>query len=540
MGVEQPEAHLFDMNRHALKTGLMVFGWTLIFYATSAASGIWNKELVGGLSGVSPTVLTLLHLIVSLLSDVAVMRYSKEGVPQFPPMHGRHSTWDIFRCFLPVAVFVTLSKLTTYMSYQHVSVSLSHTAKASEPIWNVIVAALVFGEFYTQPVYLSLVPIAFGVALASVTDFTYNHTGFFWAVVSAIMKVLQNIYTKRLMIGGKFTFWEIHFFCGASSLLILLPVLLFQASSVTWAGVLSFPLFGLIGCSVLQYASSVSSYAVLHLVTHLTFTIINVLKRLFIIVAGMLYTHQQLRPLNTLGVLLAISGILAYNIVKDVGTAAPSVDLLHPSTWAGWAALLHARYIGIWRPKDIALQRSDSSGVAWNDAPAVSALQQRTGCRDSSSGSDTTSDALRRQASDSTAVDMEMPPFRISDKLRVAGVEASSVIAGSSSSMAGPAAEVHTLTPGAQRLIQSTSSGRLPNSNTAPVVALSSASQGRTMASARSPKLAPRPHVLTSVVAAAAAGGTGESSSGLVVEVGSAGTGGSGDDFSESLQQRVP
>jgi drug/metabolite transporter (DMT)-like permease len=150
-------------------------------------SGIWNKELVGGLSGVSPTVLTLLHLIVSLLSDVAVMRYSKEGVPQFPPMHGRHSTWDIFRCFLPVAVFVTLSKLTTYMSYQHVSVSLSHTAKASEPIWNVIVAALVFGEFYTQPVYLSLVPIAFGVALASVTDFTYNHTGFFWAVVSAIM-----------------------------------------------------------------------------------------------------------------------------------------------------------------------------------------------------------------------------------------------------------------------------------------------------------------------------------------------------------------
>jgi hypothetical protein len=47
---------------------------------------------------------------------------------------------------------------------------------------------------------------------------------------------------------------------------------------------------------------------VLHLVTHLTFTIINVLKRLFIIVAGMLYTHQQLRPLNTLGVVLAISG----------------------------------------------------------------------------------------------------------------------------------------------------------------------------------------------------------------------------------------
>ncbi len=50
-------------------------------------------------------------------------------------------------------------------------------------------------------------------------------------------KVLQNIYTKRLMSGGKFTFWEIHLFCGAASLLILLPVLAVQATSVTWASV---------------------------------------------------------------------------------------------------------------------------------------------------------------------------------------------------------------------------------------------------------------------------------------------------------------
>lgn len=168
-----------------------VLGWSLAYYATSAWSGIWNKELVGGAGAVSPTVLTLLHLLVSLGSDVAVMRYSKEGVPSFPPTHGRHTSWDILRSFVPVAIFMTLSKLTTYMSYQHVSVSLSHTAKASEPIWNVIVAAVVFREFYSQPVYLALAPIAIGVTLASVTDFTYNHTGFFWAVVSAIMKVLQ-------------------------------------------------------------------------------------------------------------------------------------------------------------------------------------------------------------------------------------------------------------------------------------------------------------------------------------------------------------
>ena len=134
-------------------------------------------------------------------------------------------------CFTPISVFVIMSKLATYLSYQTVSIALSHTAKASEPIFNVIVAALFFGEYHSRPVYVSLIPIALGVGLASVTDFTYNHTGFLWATTSALMKVLQNIYTKRLMNSGKFTFWEIHLFCGAASLIILAPVLWVQTAT---------------------------------------------------------------------------------------------------------------------------------------------------------------------------------------------------------------------------------------------------------------------------------------------------------------------
>ena len=53
-----------------------------------------------------------------------------------------------------------------------------------------IVAALVFGEFHSRQVYLSLVPISLGIFLASVSDFSYNHTGFFIAVLSALAKVL--------------------------------------------------------------------------------------------------------------------------------------------------------------------------------------------------------------------------------------------------------------------------------------------------------------------------------------------------------------
>ena len=204
-----------------------------MYYATSAASGVWNKQLIDG-NSVSPTVLTLLHLLVSLASDVAIMRYGKDAggaSARAAPDTGRHSAWEIVSSFTPISLFVIMNKLATYLSYQHVSVALSHTAKASEPIFNVIVAGLFFREFHSRPVYLSLVPIALGVALASVTDFSYNHVGFFWATASALMKVLQNIYTKRLMNAGRFTFWEIHMYCGAASLVILAPVLVVQTAT---------------------------------------------------------------------------------------------------------------------------------------------------------------------------------------------------------------------------------------------------------------------------------------------------------------------
>lgn len=245
-----------------------------------------SRPLTSG-SNVAVSVLTLVQLVVSLAADICVMRFggvtqnmvdtrhmaslgrgddtaSSSGggissdlvAPMLPALSAaassaslllsvpplvagealdlaasRHGVFEIVTAFTPISIFVICSKLTTYLSYYYVSVSLSHTAKASEPIFNVLVAALVFGEFHSSHVYLSLLPIALGITLASVTDFSYNHIGFFWSVASALMKVLQNIYTKRLMLTGRFTFWEIHLFCGAASLVIFAPVVALQSLS---------------------------------------------------------------------------------------------------------------------------------------------------------------------------------------------------------------------------------------------------------------------------------------------------------------------
>lgn len=205
---------------------LSVLVWVVVYYASSSASGVWNKALVD--SGVDAGVLTLLHLVVSLASDVGLMRLSNQPLPRFPPTHGRHTALDVAVAFVPIALMIVTGKLATYLSYRTVSLGLSHTAKAAEPLFNVAVAALLFGETHPRAVYMSLLPIAGGVGLASCTDFTYNHIGFLWAVTSALLKVLQNLWTKRVMTRGRFSFFEVHLYCGAVSTIMLVPLLIWQ------------------------------------------------------------------------------------------------------------------------------------------------------------------------------------------------------------------------------------------------------------------------------------------------------------------------
>jgi hypothetical protein len=113
---------------------------------------------------------------------------------------------------------------------------------------------------------------------------------------------------------------------------------------------------------------------VLHLVSHLSATIINVVKRLVLILAGLALYHQvraqgnaadahhnrpppppprapaptpshrvqKLHPVNTVGIVLASGGILWYNIVKEVAGASGSgglgapVNVWSPASWLAW------------------------------------------------------------------------------------------------------------------------------------------------------------------------------------------------------------
>ncbi|KAL3529536.1 hypothetical protein ACH5RR_008858 [Cinchona calisaya] len=109
------------------------------------------------------------------------------------------SYW-LLAAILPLAVVHTLGNLFNNMSLGKIGVSFTHTIKAMEPFFSVALSAMFLGEMPTVWVVSSLVPIMGGVALASMTEASFNWAGFWSAMASNLTDQSQNVLSKKFMV----------------------------------------------------------------------------------------------------------------------------------------------------------------------------------------------------------------------------------------------------------------------------------------------------------------------------------------------------
>lgn len=99
----------------------------------------------------------------------------------------------------PLAAVHTLGNALTNISLGAVAVSFTHTIKALEPFFSVLLSAMFLGESPTLPVVLSLFPIIGGVALASTSELSFTWVGFLAAMGSNLTFQSRNVLSKKFM-----------------------------------------------------------------------------------------------------------------------------------------------------------------------------------------------------------------------------------------------------------------------------------------------------------------------------------------------------
>ncbi|KAK8796957.1 hypothetical protein WA588_001082 [Blastocystis sp. NMH] len=213
------------------------------------------------------------------------------------------------------------TKLLTYISYSYIPASLTHTVKALQPFFNVLIVFLWTGEGVDRRIIFSLFPIVFGVAYASVTELEFNTIGFVSALISTIVGVWQSVYVKMLMRLGLEKNY-LHWTNGTLSWILLLPIVMItEYSEGSWRNINVKHLFI---SSIIQYMSSIASYYVsvrevpygktMSLVTSLSYSIASTFKRVAIILTSVLYFGKTLSFSNILGICVASIGAIMYNV----------------------------------------------------------------------------------------------------------------------------------------------------------------------------------------------------------------------------------
>uniref|UniRef100_A0A7S1TKR7 Sugar phosphate transporter domain-containing protein n=1 Tax=Erythrolobus australicus TaxID=1077150 RepID=A0A7S1TKR7_9RHOD len=288
------------------------------WYAANILFNIFNKRLLK----IVPlyTTVTLFQLAMGGLVGCALWATRLHKYQKV--------TADELKAIYPLALAHLAGNLFTNLSLRQMAVSFTHTIKASEPFFSVVIGKVfVPGTAFHPAVYASLVPIVAGVTLASVSEVSFNWVGFLTAMASNVSFQSRNVLSKKFMGDVKLDNLNLFAWISILSCATLAPFALVLdaakyggvAAAAADKGIALMPLLSkLCVCGFLHFLYNQFSYVVLQRVNPVTHAVGNTMKRVAVIASSILVFRNPVTKLNLLGTAIAIAGVAIYSQVKKL------------------------------------------------------------------------------------------------------------------------------------------------------------------------------------------------------------------------------
>lgn len=305
-----------ESKKRLLSNAWVIFLLVCLWYSTAVAAITSTKMIMNTLP--FPLLLCTVQFGIASIMTTTYRRLSAEkGLSK--------SDFSADKVIEKIAVSYTLGFIFTNFSFSVVNANFAETVKAGEPISSVVIGYLLYNEKSSTVTYLTLVPICAGVAISSINDISFDLFGFLTAAVSNVCFSSRAVLSRHLFKNYPGYVSEINMFEKISllGLMILLPAfLLIEARTLLtlFFSTREFSLFTLFSLflfnGVMYTTYNITSFLVLSRTSLVTHAVLNVFRRVVIIIFTAVFFNIQLSLFNILGVVLAISGVLLYIFMK--------------------------------------------------------------------------------------------------------------------------------------------------------------------------------------------------------------------------------
>jgi len=190
---------IFGLRHERLKPTLVMCSWFVCSFMTI----MLNKYILSSLDA-DPGILGEFQIVITTILGFIAMHLPCKALRKAKEMHSEnYSRAAFFKSMIILGFLRFGSVVCSVVAMKNVAISFSETIKSSAPLFTVIIAYIILGEYSGLYVNLSLIPIMFGLAICTSNELSFVLTGFFSALLNNILDCIQNVYSKKLLTGDQ-------------------------------------------------------------------------------------------------------------------------------------------------------------------------------------------------------------------------------------------------------------------------------------------------------------------------------------------------
>jgi solute carrier family 35 protein E1 len=307
--------------KSGLAETLQVGSYFALWYLFNIAYNIYNKQALNVLA--FPWTIATIQMATGILYFAPMWLLGIRKAPKLSVSE--------LKTLFPIALCHTGVHVGAVIALGAGAVSFAHIVKASEPVVTCGLNALLLGEVLPLPVYLTLLPIIGGVAIASMKELSFTVLALSSAMLSNVSSAARGVLSKKTMSGKKMgenlDAQNLYAILTAMSTMVLIPTTLFMEGTgffkafgdVVAAGDFTrkslATLLALGGAS--YYAYNEVAFLALGKVNPVTHAVGNTIKRVVIIVASVIAFKTPMSTGSIIGSSIAIAGTLLYSLAMN-------------------------------------------------------------------------------------------------------------------------------------------------------------------------------------------------------------------------------